>query len=55
MNQLEAGGSQEVQPPGTLQGPVGLTSRWVQAVLKASPILSTPLALRALVRRLQPR
>ena len=35
MNQLKAGGSQEVQPPGTLQGPVGLTEVCVEAALKA--------------------
>jgi hypothetical protein len=44
MNQLKAGGNQEVRPPVVLERPVGLPSRWVQAVLKASPISLTPLA-----------
>ncbi len=49
------GSRQEIQPRGPLQGPVGLPSMRVQAVLKASPILLTPLAFRALVRRFQRR
>jgi hypothetical protein len=45
MNQLKAGGSQEVQPPGTLQGPVGLTEVCVEAALKAR---SNPLGPKVL-------
>src|SRR5688572_25112508 len=30
MNQLKAGGNQEVRPPVVLERPVGLPSRWVQ-------------------------
>jgi hypothetical protein len=41
--------------PASCQRRVGLASMRVQAVVKCSPILPTPLAFRALGRRLQLR
>ena len=48
-------GYQDFRHPVCCQRRVGLTSMRVQAVVKGSPILPTPLAFMALVRRLQRR
>jgi len=48
-------GSRSCEPRSATRGSVGLTEVYVEAVEKGSPILSTPLAMWALVRWLQPR
>jgi hypothetical protein len=53
MNQLKAGGSQEVQPPGTLHGPVGLSSVCIEAICRAFAIPSVSSGPQGAVPRLQ--
>jgi hypothetical protein len=49
MNQLKAGGSQELRPRSVSRAPVGLTEVSVEAALKARRIRQAPKVLESLL------